>query len=45
MLEALRRPDFDIGIAGAGVSGIIAAKTLTEKGYRVALIDKDYDNP
>ena len=30
----------DIVIVGAGLTGIMAARTLTDKGYEVLLIDK-----
>ncbi|WP_299336714.1 NAD(P)/FAD-dependent oxidoreductase [uncultured Psychroserpens sp.] len=35
----MRREDYKIHIIGAGVSGLIAAKTLEENGYKPVIID------
>jgi cholesterol oxidase len=45
-----RQRDFDVVIIGSGFGGSVAALRLTEKGYRVAVIEagrrfKDKDFP
>ncbi|MBO6835938.1 MAG: FAD-dependent oxidoreductase [Alphaproteobacteria bacterium] len=39
-LSALGKDPYDVVIAGAGVNGASAAKTLTAEGYRVLIVDK-----
>ena len=35
----MKREDYKIHIIGAGISGLIAAKTLEEKGYKPVIIE------